>query len=46
MNVNAQIFRDFCKFECNPSVSGTVESEWSPLRNLEMRIIREWGIGG
>jgi hypothetical protein len=31
---------------CNPSISGAVESKWSPLRNLEMRIIREWGIGG
>jgi hypothetical protein len=31
---------------CNPSVSGAVESKWSPLRNLEMRIIREWESAG
>jgi hypothetical protein len=30
----------------NPSISGAVESKWSPLRNPEMRIVREWGIGG
>jgi hypothetical protein len=28
------------------SVSGAVGSKQSLLRNLEMRIIREWGIGG
>jgi len=44
------IFIYFCQVKItknrNSSVSGKIGSGWSPLRNLEKRIIRERGIGG
>jgi len=31
--------------QSNPSVMDAIKSEWSPLRNLEKRIIKSRGIG-
>jgi hypothetical protein len=41
-----ELFQERKEGKCNPSVPGTVGSGWSPLRNLEKRIIGGRGIGG